>query len=72
MITFFTLGGPVTFGAGGNIDLMGMASLTVDGTITFIRTDLGGVYWKPVSQWSPSPSSAASSTSVSPQASLSK
>jgi hypothetical protein len=53
MVTFFTLSGPVTFGAGGNIDLMGMGQLTVSGTITFVRTDLGGLAWKPVSQWSP-------------------
>ena len=54
MVTFFTLGGPVSFGAGGNIDLMGMTTLTLTGTITFIRSDLGGLLWKPVSQWSPS------------------
>ena len=72
MITFFTLGGPVTFVAGGNIDLMGMSTLTVNGTITFLRSDLGGSYWKPVSQWSPSLPRASSSTSASPQASLSK
>jgi hypothetical protein len=53
MVTFFTLGGPVTFGPGGNIDLMGASTLTVNGTITFVRSDLGGVFWKPVSQWSP-------------------
>lgn len=53
MVTFFTLAGPVTFGPGGNIDLMGMPSLTVNGTITFVRSDLGGSAWKPVSQWSP-------------------
>lgn len=53
MVTFFTLGGPVTFGAGGNIDLMGMPTLTLTGTITFVRSDLGGLLWKPVSQWSP-------------------
>jgi hypothetical protein len=53
MVTFFTLGGPVTFGPGGNIDLMGASTLTVNGTITFVRSDLGGVLWKPVSQWSP-------------------
>ena len=58
MVTFFTLGGPVTFGAGGNVDLMGMSSLTVNGTITFLRSDLGGSYWKPVSQWSPGATSA--------------
>jgi hypothetical protein len=55
MVTFFSLGGPVTFSAGGNIDLMGMSTLTVNGTITFVRSDLGGMFWKPVSQWSPSP-----------------
>jgi hypothetical protein len=54
MVTFFTLGGAVTFGAGGNIDLMGLSTLTVNGTITFVRSDLGGLSWKPVSQWSPS------------------
>ena len=59
MVTFFTLGGPVTFGPGGNIDLMGMNSLTVNGTITFVRSDLGGSYWKPVSQWSPNAASPA-------------
>jgi hypothetical protein len=53
MVTFFSLGGPVTFQAGGNIDLMGMTSLTVTGTITLVRTDLGGLFWKIVSQWSP-------------------
>jgi hypothetical protein len=54
MVTFFILGGSVTFSAGGNIDLMGMPSLTVNGTITFVRTDLGGLFWKVVSEWSPS------------------
>jgi hypothetical protein len=53
MLTFFTPAGPVIFGSGGNIDLLGLSSLTVDGTITFVRTDLGGLLWKPVSQWSP-------------------
>jgi hypothetical protein len=57
MVTFFTLGGAVTFGAGGNIDLMGMSKLTVNGTITFVRSDLGGLFWKLVSQWSPSAAS---------------
>jgi hypothetical protein len=61
MVTFFTLGGPATFGAGGNIDLMGMPTLTVNGTITFVRSDLGGSYWKPVSQWTPSAVAAATS-----------
>lgn len=53
MLTFFTIGGPVTFGAGGNVDLRGLNSLTVDGTITFVRTDLGSPQWQVVSQWSP-------------------
>ncbi len=63
-ITFFTLGGPVTFAAGGNIDLMGMTSLTVNGTITFVRTDLGGNFWKVVSQWSPTPTTPSTVASV--------
>jgi len=58
-VTFFTLGGPVTFATGGNIDLMGMSSLAVNGTITFVRSDLGGLSWKVVSQWSPNPTSPA-------------
>ncbi len=58
-VTFFTLAGSVTFATGGNIDLMGMSSLTVNGTITFVRSDLGGLFWKVVSQWSPNPTSAA-------------
>ena len=56
-VTFFTLAGSVTFGTGGNIDLMGMSSLTLTGTITFVRSDLGGLSWKVVSQWSPTPTS---------------
>jgi hypothetical protein len=55
MLTLFTLAGPVSLGAGGNIDLMGMSSLTVNGTITLVRSDLGGLLWKVVSQWSPAP-----------------
>lgn len=53
MVTFFTIAGPVTFAAGGNIDLMGLSELMVNGTITFVRTDLGGLLWKPVAEWSP-------------------
>jgi hypothetical protein len=52
-VTFYTLGGSVTFAAGGNIDLMGAPSVVVNGSITFIRSDLGGSSWKPVSQWTP-------------------
>ena len=52
MVTFFTLhGGSVTFQPGRYIDLMGMTSLMVTGTVTFVRTDLGGPLWKVVSQW---------------------
>jgi hypothetical protein len=65
MITLFTLGGSVTFGSGGNIDLMGATSINVNGSITFIRSDLGGLLWKPVSQWSPAPSAARASTPAS-------
>jgi hypothetical protein len=53
MLTFYSLGGSVAFGAGGNIDLMGASSIAVNGSITFIRSDLGGATWKPVAQWSP-------------------
>jgi hypothetical protein len=56
MVTLFVFIGPVTFGSGGNINLMGLNRLTVNGSITFIRNDLtGGLQWTPVSQWSPSP-----------------
>ena len=54
MATFFTWYGPVTFSSGGNIDLMGQNTLTVNGSITFVRNDLlGSLQWIPVSQWSP-------------------
>jgi hypothetical protein len=53
-VTFFALAGPFTFGSGGNINLMGADSVTVNGSITFIRNDLTqGLQWTPVSQWSP-------------------
>jgi hypothetical protein len=58
-VTFFCLAGPVTFASGGNINLMGATTLTVNGSITFIREDLtGGLQWVPVSQWSPPPANA--------------
>ncbi len=61
MVTFFTFIGPVTFGAGGNIDLMGQNTLTVNGSITLVRNDLlGGLQWIPVSQWSPTATSPTS------------
>jgi hypothetical protein len=56
-VTFFALAGPATFGAGGNIDLMGQSSLTVSGTVTLVRSDLGGLLWKVASQWTPTVSS---------------
>ena len=57
MVTFFTFVGPVTFGSGGNINLMGFNTLTVNGSITFVRNDLlGGLQWIPVAQWSPNSS----------------
>jgi hypothetical protein len=52
MVTFFTVNGPVTFGAGGNINLMGLNTVTLKGSITFIVSDLAGTpSWVPVSQW---------------------
>jgi hypothetical protein len=58
MVTFFTWYGPVTFSSGGNIYLMGQNTLTINGSITFVRNDLlGSLEWIPVSQWSPSPAS---------------
>jgi hypothetical protein len=52
MATFFTITGPVAFAVGGNINLMGSSTLTVKGSITFIRNDLtGALQWTPVSQW---------------------
>ena len=62
-VTFYTLGGSAVFASGGNIDLFGATSVTVNGSITFIRSDLGGLSWKPVSQWTP-PSSAPTTPAV--------
>jgi hypothetical protein len=53
MVTLYTLGGPVTFASGGNINLMGLNTLAVNGSITLTRSDLGGVQWIPVAQWNP-------------------
>jgi hypothetical protein len=54
LVTFFTYSGPFTLASGGNIDLMGANSVTVNGSITLIRSDLTpGLQWVPVSQWSP-------------------
>ncbi|MGB7433841.1 MAG: hypothetical protein WBW49_00385, partial [Candidatus Acidiferrum sp.] len=54
IVTFFAFDGPFTFTSGGNINLMGASSVTVNGSITFVRNDLiQGLQWTPVSQWSP-------------------
>jgi len=58
MVTFFTFTGPVIFSSSGNIDLKGTASVNVNGSITFIRSDLGAFQWIPVAQWSPQGSPA--------------
>jgi hypothetical protein len=50
--TFYTIQGPVTFVAGGNIHLMGMNSVVVNGSITFVVSDVGYPSWVPISQWS--------------------
>jgi hypothetical protein len=52
-VTFAALNGSVAFATGGNIALPGATSVTVSGTITFIRNDLSGTQgqWWPVSQW---------------------
>jgi hypothetical protein len=62
MVTLFTFNGPVTFGAGGNVNLMGQTTLTLNGSITFIRNDLLGLQWTPVSQWTPTPSTPSTPT----------
>ena len=65
MVTFFTFAGPATFGSGGNIDLMGLATLTINGSITFVRNDLlGGLQWIPVSQWNPTGMASSQAASV--------
>jgi hypothetical protein len=67
-ITFYTLGGAVTFGSGGNIDLMGATSVNVTGSITFVLSDLGGPSWKVVSQWTPpSPPPTTPTPGVAPR-----
>ena len=57
--TFYTIQGPVTFVAGGNINLMGTNSVVVNGSITFVVSDLGHPFWVPISQWSAPTSYAA-------------
>jgi hypothetical protein len=51
-VTFLALNGPVTFATGGNIALPGSTSVTVTGSITFVRSDLtGDQKWWPIAQW---------------------
>ena len=64
MVTFFTFAGPVVFSSGGNIDLAGLPSVKVNGSITFIRSDFAA-QWIPVAQWSPQ-SSPTQAVSVTP------
>jgi hypothetical protein len=53
-VTFLASTGPFTFAPGGNINLLGASSVTVNGSITFVRSDLiQGLQWTPISQWSP-------------------
>jgi hypothetical protein len=68
MVTLFMLGGTATFASGGNIGLMGLSQLTVNGSITFIRNDLtGGLQWTPVSQWSPTQPARLGAAGLPPQ-----
>jgi hypothetical protein len=67
MVTFYSLGGSVVFASGGNISLLGATSLTVTGSITFIRSDLGGPMWIPMSQWTPPGASTASAVARKPE-----
>ena len=54
MVTLYTFAGPVTLASGGNINLMGLNTLIVNGSITLTRSDLGGLQWIPVAQWNSS------------------
>jgi hypothetical protein len=69
MVTFFTLSGTgtFTFSSGGNINLLGPNSISVSGSITFVRNDLSGqsLAWTPVAQWSPTPAAASGGFTVS-------
>jgi hypothetical protein len=51
-VAFFSIGGSITFAAGGNLSLFGNSQVTLNGGITFVRTDLAGIpQWVPVSQY---------------------
>jgi hypothetical protein len=66
--TFYATNGPVTFASGGNINLMGAKSITVNGSITFIVSDLGNApSWVPISQWGPQSSAPNFALSSSTQ-----
>lgn len=66
MVTLFTIAGAVVLAAGGNINLMGANTLTVNGSITLVRTDLSGSpQWVPVSQWAASSQGGGSSFTFS-------
>ena len=51
-VTFISINGPVTFGVGGNINLLGESLFTVNGSITFVVSDLPTPSWVPISRWS--------------------
>lgn len=55
MITLFAIGAPITFVAGGNLNLIGANSVRIDGSITLIRTDWPSNQWTPIAEWSPRP-----------------
>jgi hypothetical protein len=56
MVTFFSVGGPVIFASGGNINLMGSTLVRINGSMTFVRNDLAGsLQWTPVAQWTAVP-----------------
>jgi hypothetical protein len=67
MVTFFMLSGTGTFSSGGNINLLGPNSISVNGSITFVRNDLTGQSsaWTPVAQWNPAAAAASGSFTVS-------
>ncbi len=66
MVTFFMLSGTATFNSGGNINLAGANTVTVSGSITFVRNDLTlPLVWTPVAQWSSGAGTTPSGFTVS-------
>ena len=64
--TLFTLAGPVTFASGGNINLMGVSTLTLTGSLTLVRNDLSPTsQWIPVAQWTPDQGSTSPGLAIS-------